>query len=213
MIRHGETEGSGQGRYYGSTDVALSERGREQVRATAAFLREIMGEKNGASRCPALSPVYCSSLRRSKGSAQVLAETLGVGTAPLHGLREMDFGVWEGMTFGEIGEKYPEELGAWQAGLVTCRPPGGESVAEVKERAEKALQEILAGHRGEAVMIVAHGGVNRMLLCGFLGVPLENIFRIGQDFGAVSIVELWDEYPVVKALNITPGFFSGDLLG
>ncbi|MCL5022662.1 MAG: histidine phosphatase family protein [Nitrospirae bacterium] len=209
LIRHGETEGSAARRYYGSTDVPLSERGREQVRMTAAFIREIMGRKNGEGEGAILSPVYCSSLSRAVKSAQVLAGSLGVGTIAVPGLRERAFGVWEGMTFGEIRRNYPEELTAWEAGPVTYRPRGGESTAEVKKRAVKALEEILAGHRGETVPVVAHGGVNRILLCHFLGVPLKNIFRIEQDFAAVNVVEFWDDYPVVKALNVTLSFSGG----
>ena len=76
----------------------------------------------------------------------------------------------------------------------------GESTLEVKERAMKTFNEIVSEHEGESIALVAHGGINRVILCELLGIPLENIFRIEQDFAALNIIELWD-YPVVKHIN------------
>jgi len=59
----------------------------------------------------------------------------------------------------------------------------------------------VASHRERTIAVVAHGGVNRVILCGVLGIPLENVFRIEQDFAAVNVVEFYEDYPVVRLLN------------
>jgi broad specificity phosphatase PhoE len=123
-------------------------------------------------------------------------------------LRERSFGIWEGMSFLEIKERYPEEFEAWASNPVKHSPPGGESTMDIRERAVTALEAIMDRHSGSEagpnIAIVAHGGVNRVLLCHIMGIPLENVFRIEQDFAAVNIIEFWEKNPVVKLLNGGP---------
>jgi len=71
----------------------------------------------------------------------------------------------------------------------------------LRDRVIEALGRILDHHQGANVLVAAHGGVNRVILCHVMGIPLENIFRIEQDHGAVNIIEFWDMYPVVKLVN------------
>ena len=148
-----------------------------------------------------LQAVYTSDLGRAVRSAEIIAEPYGLEPVEIQDLRERSFGVWEGMTFSEIKEKYPEEFGAWANDPLRFNPIKGESTLKVKDRAIPALTKILDNHTGESIAVVAHGGINRIILCHFLGIPLENIFRIEQDYAAVNIVELWDKYPVVKLIN------------
>jgi broad specificity phosphatase PhoE len=220
LARHGETEGSGTKRYYGSIDVPLSENGILQARSAAVFIREHLKSstarqeasylkdihRQASTSAPGLNSetlaaVYCSGLIRSERSAEIVAEPFGLRPVVVAELRERSFGIWEGMTFTEIRERYPEEFEAWAGNPVKYSPPGGESTIEVKERVIRALDSILGDHDGESLAIVAHGGVNRVILCHILGVPLENIFRIEQGYASVSIVEFWDKYPVVKLMN------------
>jgi alpha-ribazole phosphatase/probable phosphoglycerate mutase len=105
------------------------------------------------------------------------------------------------MTFTEIKEKYPAEFEAWAGNPLRYSPKGGESTIQVRDRVIGALEGILASHHDQNIAIVAHGGVNRIILCHVLGMPLENIFRLEQDYAAVNIIEFWDKYPVVKLLN------------
>ena len=105
------------------------------------------------------------------------------------------------MTFTEIKENYPKEFEAWAGNPLRYSPVDGESTVEVRERAVKAVDSLLSNHNSEHIAIVAHGGVNRIILCHIMGIPLENIFRIEQDFAAVNIIEFWEKYPVVKLIN------------
>jgi broad specificity phosphatase PhoE len=119
-------------------------------------------------------------------------------------LRERHFGIWEGMTLNEISERYPDEFRAWAANPLEHSPTGGESTLQVRDRLIPAYEEIIARHPGESIAIAGHGGVNRIVLCHILGIPLEHIFRVEQDNAAVNIVNFYDKYPVVRLMNGGP---------
>lgn len=220
LVRHGETEGSGSKRYHGSIDIPLSEEGILQMQDTSVFIREhlkssrvrqrtsylrdIHNENASSAEDPGgetLSAVYCSDLGRSVKSAEVVAGRFELRPFIIPDLRERGFGIWEGMTFSEIQERHPEEFASWAGNPLKYSPPGGENTIQVKERVIRALDGIIGRHDGEHLAIVAHGGVNRIILCHLLGVPLENIFRIEQDHAAVNVIEFWEKYPVVKLMN------------
>lgn len=197
LVRHGATEGSEEKRYKGSIDVPISEKGKEQIKRTAKFIRAEVQN----SRASSLTAVYCSPLSRALKSAEIIAEHFGLKPTVIPDLRERNFGIWEGMSFNEIKDKYPEEFEAWAGNPLKYSPMGGESTLEVRERVINALEDIISRHKREGIAIVAHGGVNRVILCHLLGIPLENLFRIEQDYGGVNIIEFNDRYPVVKLLN------------
>ncbi len=234
LIRHGALEGGGPKRYNGSIDIPMSEEGILQIKEASAFIRELLNsagrskylsylkdvhdaagstEEQGAGKTearPGLDAVYCSDLSRAVTSAEIIAGPHGLVPVKMPDLRERSFGVWEGMTFSEIKERFPGEFEAWADNPLAHSPVGGESTLEVKERVVKALNEILNRHIGDTIVVVAHGGVNRILICDILGMPLENIFRVEQDYGAVNVIEFWDRYPVVKLLNGKPGTYESD---
>ena len=152
-------------------------------------------------RASGLQAVYASNLSRAVRSAGIIAEPYSLKPVEITDLRERSFGLWEGMTFTEIKEKYPEEFEAWANDPLRYSPIKGESTIDVKDRIVPTLTKILDSHKGDNIAVVAHGGVNRIILCHVLGIPLENIFRIEQDYAAVNIIEFWDKYPVVKLIN------------
>ncbi len=197
LIRHGETEGAESNRYKGHTDVPLSKNGIEQIKKTSAFIFETEKRRDGEE----LSAIYCSDLSRAVKSAEIIAAPHSIKPIVIRHLRELNFGIWEGMSFDEIKEKYPSEFEAWAGNPLRFSPVLGESAIELKERVLKAFNEILREHDGEKIAIVTHGGVTRVILCHLLEIPLENIFRIEQDFGALNIIEFYDKYPVVKLIN------------
>jgi len=152
-------------------------------------------------RASDLQAVYTSNLSRAAMSAKVIAEPYGLLPVETPDFRERNFGVWEGMTFTEIKEKYPKEFESWANNPLKYSPVGGESTVEVKDRVLPSLNRILSNHKGKNIAVVAHGGVNRIILCHLLGIPLENVFRIEQDCAAVNIIEFWEKYPVIRLLN------------
>ena len=211
LIRHGETEDADARRYKGHIDVPLSDNGIEQIERLSEFLSAADPQRQSAvgARCPrpgsdsaGLKAVYCSGLSRAVKSAEIIAGPFGLEPVIVEGLKERNFGVWEGMSFDEIQEKYPEAFNAWAENPLRFSPMQGESTIEISERALDAFNEIISRHNGESIAIVAHGGINRVILCELLGMPLENIFRIEQDYAALNVIEKWD-YPVVKHINYT----------
>jgi alpha-ribazole phosphatase len=218
LVRHGETEGGETRRYKGSIDVPLSDKGMSQIRESSLFIREYLANSGSSGHLSYLrdihgsesaSPpnelqmkaIYCSSLSRARTSAEIIAGPFDLEPVLIPDLRERSFGLWEGMTFLEIKEQYPSEFTAWAENPLKYSPPGGENTLEVRDRVISSLSGILESHKGEHVVVVAHGGVNRIILCHILGIPLENIFRIEQDHAGVNIIEFWDKYPVIKLLN------------
>ncbi len=207
LIRHGETEGGEIRRYKGTIDVPLSEKGLRQMEQISKYIVE-KGGKGGL-----MSAVYCSDLTRAIRSAEIVAEPHSLKPIITSSLRERNFGLWEGMSFDEIMEKYPLEFDAWAGNPLKFSPMEGESTLAMRDRVIQAMSEIMENHNKENIAIVAHGGVNRIILCHILGIPLENIFRIEQDYGALNIIEYWDKYPVVKLLNGSSSVESIDNTG
>ena len=191
LIRHGETEGSEAKRYKGTLDVPLSEKGIKQVGHLSRYILRVVN----------LTAVYCSNLSRALKSAEIIARPHSLSPVVVPSLRERNFGHWEGMSFDEIKVKYPQEFADWAGNPMAFSPVNGETTLEVRDRVVDGFEKIICARPGENIAIVAHGGVNRIILCHILGIPLENIFRVEQDYGALNIIEFWDKYPVVKLMN------------
>ena len=194
LIRHGETEGAETRRYKGSIDVPLSKNGIRQIERVSDYIVETVQRGHGKKEKFHVSPspdlpvtgsmltaVYCSHLSRAVKSAELIAKPYCLEPVIVPALRERNFGIWEGMSFDEIKEKYPEEFTAWAGNPLEFSPMEGESTVEVKDRVINAMNTIIKHHGGEHIAIVSHGGVIRVILCDILGVPLENIFRFEQD--------------------------------
>ncbi len=243
LLRHGETEGAQSNRYKGHMDVPLSEKGIRQMERLSKYIVQNCSNPplpTGQAGSPLfgkgeigglLTAVYTSDLSRAVKSAEIISEPYNIKPIIVRSLRERNFGIWEGMSFDEIKEKYPREFEAWVGNPLKFSPMKGESTLEVRDRAIHALDRILnndgylriqglkepdeqkdnslnpsnprtlESFSAESIAIVAHGGINRIILCHLLGIPLENIFRIEQDFSALNIVEFYDKYPVVKLIN------------
>jgi alpha-ribazole phosphatase/probable phosphoglycerate mutase len=187
LIRHGETEDADSRRYKGHIDVPLSASGIDQIKKLSELSSELMA-------------VYCSDLGRAVKSAEIIAGPFGLKPVIVENLKERNFGVWEGMTFDEIKDRWPDAFTAWADNPLRFSPIEGESTLEARERVLPVFNEITDSHKGQNIAIVSHGGVIRIILCELLGIPLENIFRIEQGFAALNVIEMWD-YPVVKHIN------------
>ena len=188
LLRHGEPEAAAVGRCYGRLDVGLSEHGRDQLRRVAERL----------CRVP-FAAVYASPRRRALESATLLARTPVTVESRL---AEIDFGDLEGLTYDEAAARHPEVYRRWMEAPTEVEFPGGESFRAMRRRVQAALAEIEARHPAQNVAVVSHGGVNRIALADALGVPDAHLFRLGQDYAAVNIVERAAGVPIVRALNL-----------
>src|SRR3990170_383608 len=162
LVRHGAVVGAETRRFIGHLDVPLSPAGQAQIRSLAARLEGV-----------ALDAVYTSDLRRTRESARILAEPLGLIPVELTELREFAMGRWEGLTAEEIRALDPQAFVRWIADVGRFQFPEGESLPDLEARAWPAFERIVAAHAGGAVAIVAHGGTNRMILCRALGLGPE----------------------------------------
>jgi molybdenum cofactor cytidylyltransferase len=186
LVRHAEPEGPGGKRYRGQADPPLGPTGDEQARTLADRL---MARTGGAC----FDAVFSSDLRRAIRTAEIAVDDCKTPVTPLPWLREIDVGLWEGLTWDEARERYPAE-GLERERDVTGVPfPGGESFADLRARVvppfERLVEESVAAGR-RRILVVAHRGVNRVLLAHFNGLPLEDVFSIEQDYCAVSVLRL-----------------------
>ena len=185
LVRHGEPEA--RGLCYGSLDVPLSEHGREQIRLTAGHLKD-----------ETLSAIYTSPLSRARESADLIA---GASIQVVAAFSEMNFGAFEGLSFAEIEERYPEIYRHWMAAPTEVKFPDGESFSEMKSRVLAAFDEIRARHDGETIAIVSHAGVNRIVIAWALGIADAHVFRIGQDYACLNQITIIDGFPILNLLN------------
>ena len=193
LWRHPEVQGVSDGRLWGHTDVGLTRQGRAQVKSVA---KRMSREK--------LTAIYSSDLVRTRLVAEAVARKQSPRrkVEPLPALRELNLGIWEGMTYREISERYPVELQARQDDLAGFRIQGGESLADMAERVVPAFMEIVAANLGGMVCVVAHAGVNRIILTRLLGAPLDRIFRLEQQYACLNLIDIYEDgTPVIKRFN------------
>ena len=190
LIRHGEPDPDSRGCCYGRLDVGLAPTGRQQVQAVAGMLA-----------AEPLSVIYASPRRRTRESADILAQGRSCAIQFDGRLREIDFGDFEGHTYDEIAQSHPELYRQWMTRPTETQFPNGESFRQMRARVLCATREIFARHRGQSIAIVSHGGVNRILLADVLAVPDDRIFRMAQDFAAVNLVRWIGDYAVVEMMN------------
>ncbi len=198
LARHGSVVGAESRRFIGHLDVPLSPRGEAE---SAALARRLAGT--------ALAAAYSSDLVRTRRTAEIVCEPHGIGVEPLPALREFSMGRWEGLTAEEIRTREPAAFEAWMADIGRFQFPEGESLPEVEARAWPAFAAIAARHAGESVLVVANGGPNRIVLCRALGLPLERILMLGQDYAALSVLEGNRDRWVLRLLNHREPLASG----
>ena len=191
LMRHGEVANSGEKRYNGHIDVDITDRGVDQMHRLAGLLE---GKP--------ISAVYSSDLIRSVKGAKIISDRLGLTPTPIRTLRERSVGKWEGLTAEEIKERYPDDYTAWRADLLNFRPPEGECLLDVRDRIIPEYRRIVSSHAGAEIAMLLHGGVNRVILAEVLGLPPLNLFRIDQSFGALNIIDHYEDgAAVVKLVN------------
>jgi alpha-ribazole phosphatase/probable phosphoglycerate mutase len=191
LMRHGEVRNGGEKRYNGHIDIDITEIGREQMQRLAGML----AGKN-------IAAVYSSDLIRSAKGAEIISRSLNLTYTPLRDLRERSVGKWEGLTAEEIKERFPGEYTAWRADLLNYRPPDGECLLDVRERILPVHKKLVNSHYGQEIAMLLHGGVNRVIIADALGLDLMNLFRIDQSFGALNIIDYYDDsMAVIKLLN------------
>lgn len=175
LVRHGETVWNQERRYQGQRDSPLSALGIIQAQQTGKFLAL---EK--------IHAIYSSDLQRAWITAQSIAKHHQLTPRADARLREMSFGVWEGLTRDEILIKYPDLFHARYQDSMNTRIPEGELPPEVAQRFREFLQECLPNHENETIVIVSHGGSLRLIIASLLHIPLEKSYCIHLNNAGIS---------------------------
>ena len=185
LVRHGVTAWNIQHRFAGQSDVPLTDEGRLQARWLAQRLQTIR-----------FKAVYSSDLGRAYKTAEIIVSQHAKPTQPVFiqtspAWRELDFGVWDGLTYAEIASQFPERLDFFTGSLQSA-PPEGESLLQLQERVMVALRQIIAEHpTGEGdLLLVSHGGPLRLLICTLLGMPLARQWQLALAPGSLSALDL-----------------------
>jgi len=200
LIRHGQVVNHHEFRYNGFHDVDITEKGILQMNRLAETLKE-----------RPIKALYSSGLMRTQKGADIIGPALGLGGVSLPAFKELHLGRWEGLTREEALQLYPEDEGFIFQNLATDKIEGGENLQDLSARVLPELRRLIEKHRGEAICLVAHGGVNRVILCHVMGIDLQRFFSIEQDYGCLNIVDYFpDGIGVVKLLNGGPNQEMGE---
>ncbi|WP_305789359.1 histidine phosphatase family protein [Symbioplanes lichenis] len=195
LVRHGETALTQQGRYSGRGDVPLSDEGEAQAMAAG-------GRVAGISRD--VTAVVSSPLSRCTRTAELIASELGnVTVTVMPKLIECDFGDWEGLTFAEVRERWPDELDSW-LGSTSVAPPNGESFQAVAKRVRGAQATLLSAYPAQTVVVVSHVSPIKLILRDALAASDAFLHRLFLDAAGVSTVDLWPDGGIaVRSVNET----------
>ncbi|MDX3838163.1 bifunctional RNase H/acid phosphatase [Streptomyces europaeiscabiei] len=196
LLRHGETPLTPQKRFSGSggSDPSLSDIGRYQAERVAAAL---------AAR-GTIQEIVSSPLARCRETAGIVAARLGLGVTVEDGLRETDFGAWEGLSFGEVRERYADDMTAWLTSPDAEPTGGGESFEAVGHRVAATRDELVAAHRGRTVLLVSHVTPIKTLVRLALGAPPESLFRMELSAASLSALAYYaDGNATLRLLNDT----------
>lgn len=196
LIRHGETDWNKNFKYQGISDIPLNADGVEQARCLGVRLAYIRPDR-----------IVASPLQRARRTAEIIAgrreDALGVET--IDGLREVSFGIWEGLTVPEIMDIDGGTFEQWRYKPFSCTPKGGESFESISARSREVARQLdETGRLGEDTFVVAHGGVLRSLAAALLRYGDSDIlWRMRFDNCSISVIDLWPGHPSLLLSNDT----------
>ena len=188
LVRHGVTEHTIGKLFSGgmaSSNPPLNDEGREQARATGEWLAPLSGT---------FDALVSSPVRRTRETAEILAEFLDLEIEEEPGIAEMEFGTWDGMSFTDVHEQYPDEIGSWLGDLESA-PHGGESFRAVEKRVLEGRDRIVSSYAGQTVVVVSHVTPIKTLVADALGAPLEAVYRMELAPASVSVISYFKVGP------------------
>ncbi|WP_392533095.1 histidine phosphatase family protein [Nostoc sp. C117] len=190
FLRHGQTECSRNNSFCGSIDSELTLEGLEMAKAFA----------DAYSSTP-WTAIFCSPMRRTVATGKPLCEAIGMEAQLRDGLKEINYGEWEGKTPEIISRDYHDDYIRWSADPAWNAPTGGEMGVTIAFRALQVIEEIKQNYSSGNILVVSHKATIRIILCSLLGIDVGRFrFRLGCPVGSVSPVEFTSHGPLLKAL-------------
>ncbi len=177
LVRHGETEWNHTNRYQGDRDVPLNARGKEQAGKIGHRMRGVR-----------LAAIYASDLERAARTARTINEGRNLPFFMRPGLREMNYGLWEGLTQAEIRESHPASWREYREDSLNTRVPGGENYRDVLDRVRRVMDEIAGQHPDGTVAVVGHAGSLRAVIFHALDMDPRDRWRLRLGNVSLSIV-------------------------
>jgi len=190
LVRHGNTESGSTLRYWGQSDVKLSALGLRQAERLSDRLAK---EK--------IDAIYTSHLRRAWTTTEIIATRHQLDIVNCTELNEVNFGKIEGLTFDEVSQLYPEVAKLWVSQSLCLEFPDGENFDRFNSRVSKFLSRLDKHATEETVLIVAHAGPLRLLVCHLLGLELRHWRQLRLDLASLSIVETYSQGAILNLLN------------
>lgn len=191
LLRHGEIASDGIRRFWGQTDVRLNQRGMDQAERWRATL----------SATP-FDAIYASDLSRCAETARIISVNRAEEVHLLPELREIHLGKLEGLAMDEVRINLRKEWEDRGRDISNYVPEGGESFSDLQRRVVPMFGALSRRHDGN-MLIVAHAGVNRIILCHILEMPLSNLFKIEQYFGCLNLLEWHGGGFRITGMNLT----------
>ena len=177
LVRHGETLWNSTMRYQGSSDIELSDEGINQAKKLSEKLKTVD-----------FDAAYSSDLKRAFVTCQTVIGERDVEIVQKPALREMSFGLWEGLTHEQIEAKNPGEMDKFFTDPANCLIPQGENFAILQERVYPCFEEIINDNHNKNILIVAHGGTIRAILAKLLSMDLKAVWFLQQYNTSVNII-------------------------
>lgn len=193
LVRHGQTEWNRVERFRGRADVPLNDVGLAQAEATG---RRVAAEWQ-------LSAIYASPLSRAMRTAEAIAGHFKLPVQAHPSLADIDYGQWQGLTTDEARVRWPDMVDAWYNAPERAEVPGGETLAELRERAMGTVRDLCTRHAGETIVVVGHTVINRIILLGVLGLDNDRFWHLRQDTCAINVFEAEGGDYTLVSLNDT----------
>jgi broad specificity phosphatase PhoE len=192
MVRHGDTEFNSSHKFMGHSDIELSPDGKRQIERLHGYLAD---EK--------INAIYGSDLLRTMTAASILNDGRGLEITPCPELREMNYGVCEGLTFGEINQNYPVVAEQCINFTISLEFPDGETFIDFSKRTISFLDRLKAHKPSDTILVVSHNGPLKTLVCHFLGIDQEHWWQIRIDVASLSIMDISARGAMLSRLNDT----------
>lgn len=190
LVRHAKTQANDLGKLTGHSETILSKEGQVQVKKLSAYLCKYK-----------IDSIYSSPMQRCLETVSDIAKRASIPIKVIDDFREINFGIFENHTFGEIKGLYPKEVDKMLKEGHTYIYPEGESVIDSYKRNIRAIELVLDGEEGQNILICAHAGTIRNLLSYFVISNYQAHWHFQIDNASVTIVEITDGFPVIKVMN------------
>lgn len=192
LLRHGELDTGNRKVYVGQANVPLNATGVSRAHSWGKIMQNFN-----------IGKIISSDLKRCAETAQIIAAKLKLTVEMDKSWREISFGQWDGRSFEEVQQEYPEMVANRHTDFLHMRPPQGENFLDLEERVVRAFETLLTQETDGNLLVVTHAGVMRTLLAHLMGLPAENIFHIFQDFACLNIIDVKDgQFKHVRAINL-----------